>query len=629
MLDSRLTYRKADMWSKEDHMQKCNQFIRYIVPILLSVGCATKDGARFFDSAMNDHNRVPASLSIPENYDSEKIPLIDQVHVQASADYLFLKAEMESHSGLTSDSIESLKSALVYDSDSATLMQKLAIEYFKRTQLRDATYWAEKAKVKAPQRRDISLLLAGLYTTTKNYKKAEEEYLNLLKIDKNDFEVIMYLGAIYSENKNYSAALQKFKYLSLQTNYSSKHLAFYYLARVYLDEGSSLANQNAKNNLLKSLKMKPDFFESISLYGQILQKEASLDKAYQFYADQQKKIGPNPKLAELLSQYYIEKNKYDLAYNQLEILDNFSDDLVQVKLKMALILIDRKDYDLAIPKLKEILVIAPESDKVRFYLSAVFEEKKEFKKAFDEYMKIVKSSSYFEEARLHASFLIKQLGDSDLAKKVLQESIDNKIENPQSYYLMAQLHEDQKELQKALSILNLAESKFSKNTQLVFYKGTILDKLNLKPQMIEKMKKVLELESDHVQAMNYLAFTWAEMNTELELAEKYARLAVQKEKEDAFILDTLGWVLYKKGEMKEAREILEQAHSMQPTIAIIADHLGDVYAKLERFEKAKLLFTKAIEGETDQTKIKDIQAKLSKTLELIKLRQPSNSDADK
>ena len=143
------------------------------------------------------------------------------------------------------------------------------------------------------------------------------------------------------------------------------------------------------------------------------------------------------------------------------------------------------------------------------------------------------------------------------------------------------------------------------------------------------MKKVLELESDHVQAMNYLAFTWAEMNTELELAEKYARLAVQKEKEDAFILDTLGWVLYKKGEMKEAREILERAHSLQPTIAIIAEHLGDVYAKLERFEKAKHLFTKAIEGETDKSKIKDIQIKLTKTIELIKQRQPSNIDVDK
>ena len=174
----------------------------------------------------------------------------------------------------------------------------------------------------------------------------------------------------------------------------------------------------------------------------------------------------------------------------------------------------------------------------------------------------------------------------------------------------------------------MAENKFPKNAQVVFYKGTIQDKLNLKPEMILTMKRVLALESDHVQAMNYLAFSWAEMNTELEQAEKYARTAVAKEKEDAFILDTLGWVLFKKGQFKEAAEILERAHVLQPSVGIIAEHLGDIYSKVEKFEKARTYFLKAVESETDPTKKKDLQLKVSLIDLNLKNRRPASSEND-
>lgn len=590
-------------------------------------GCAT-DGSRFFDSAMNDHNRAPTSLAIPENFDNEKVPTVDAVHGQIEADFLFLKSDLEAQAGKSSESIELLKSALVYDPNAPTLMQKLAIEYYKRGQTRDAVYWAEKARLKAPERRDLALLVAGLYTSTKQYVKAEQEYLTLLTKDDDDAEAALYLGAVYSEMKNYKKAIQKFSQLTHQPQYASKQLAHYYLARVYLEEGAKGASKKAQEELQKSLKVKPEYFESIALLGQLLQKEGGGEKAIQFYVAHQKKFGPIAKLAEILSQYYIEKNKYDLAFDQLEILDNYSDDSIQVKLKMALILIDRKDYDPAVTKLKEILALAPESDKVRFYLAAVYEEKKLLQNAYDEYAKIENGSSYFGEARLHAAYLAKLMGKSELALKVLEESISPKTDNPQPYFLMAQLHEDKRNLTKALETLNLAESKFPKNPQVIFYKGTIQDKMNLKDDMVKSMKKVLEYDTEHAQAMNYLAYSWAEMSVELELAEKYARFAVKKEKDDAFIMDTLGWVLFKKGQYKESAEVLEKAHALQPTVVIIAEHLGDVYSKAEKYEKAWSYFLKAFKNEQDPSKRKDIEQKMSLIEANVKNRKPASTDAE-
>ena len=598
-----------------------------VLNILSFLGCTTP-GSQYFDSAINDHNRAPASLQIPNNYDLEA-PVIDPVHNQAEADFLFLKADLESQLGHSIDSIENLKSALVYDPQSATIMQKMAVEYYRKSQLRDSLYWAERAQQISPNRRDLSLLLAGLYSSTKNYEKAESIYQTLIKNEPEDQEVKLYLGAVFSEQKNYKMSAEYFKQVTKEKN-PSKYLAHFYLARVYVEQGGKPNVKKARIELQKAIDIRPDFFDAVSLLGQIIQKEKGSDEAFKFYAQLQKTKGPLAKLAEILSQHYIEKGEYDKGYEQLEILDNSADDQIQVKLKMALILIDKKMYDLAIEKLNEILKVAPESDKVRFYLSAVYEEKKQYQAAFDQYLQITKGSSYFEESRVHAAYLAKLLGHADEGLKIVNEVVAGKVANIQTYFLAAQFHEDQKAYDKSISVVKIAQKTFPKNAQAHFYEGTLLDKLNRKKEMLQSMETALEIEPDNIQTMNYIAFSLAEMNEQLEKAEFLARQAVQKEKNDGFILDTLGWVLYKKGQYKEAAAVLEKALEIQPGVGIIAEHLGDVYIKVQQLVKAKALLLKANELESDQAKRQDIRVKLSQLEVSLKIqtRTPASNDFD-
>ena len=331
------------------------RFKTFLFKITLSMslfGCATSSD-QIFDSAMNDKNRAPASIGVPDSFD-QGVTTIDPMHNQAEADTLFLKSEMESSAGRNAEAIELLKSALIYDPEAATLMQRLAVEYYKNGKITDAMYWAEKAKDLSPDRRDLNLLVAGLYTSTKNYTKAEELYKRLIVKDDEDSESMLYLGAVYTEQKNYIKAIGVFKNLIQQSGYPSRYLAHYYLARVYMEQNKS-NTQKAKAELKKSMSLKRDFFEAANMLGHIIEKEEGVTKAYSFYAEYQRKQGPNLKLAEMLSQYYITKNEFDKAYEQLEILDEANEDLLQVKLKMALILIEKKFYDKAVAKLQEIL----------------------------------------------------------------------------------------------------------------------------------------------------------------------------------------------------------------------------------------------------------------------------------
>lgn len=607
---------------KQRNSRMTVQFAASLAAVFLISGCAGS-GHYFYDSAFNDHNRAPAAVALPKAFDTG-VTAIDPMHNQAQADFLFLKSEMQSNSGQGAEAIETLKDALVYDPASATFMQKIAIEYYRAGKVTDALTWAERALEQSPGRRDLNLLVAGLHTTTKNYGRAESLYKALIARDKHDTEATLYLGAVYTERHNYPKALATFRGLTLVPDYASAYLAHYYMARVY-SEMKLKNNDRITAELKKAIALKPDFFEAVLMLGHVMLQSGPAEKAYAFYAGHQQKHGPNAKLAELLSQYYITRNDYDKAFEQLEILDASAEDQVQVKLKMALILIDKKVYDRAIVKLNEILKIAPESDKVRFYLSAVYEEKQEFENAFREYMKIGVDSSYFEEARLHAAYLSKLAGEPARGIAVLKDVIEKKPENPQTYFMLSQLFEEGRDLTNALHTLKKAQERFPEEPQVYYFMGAVQDQMNLKDDMVTNMKKVVELDAEHAQALNYLAYTWAERGENLAQAETYARRAAAKEQKDVFILDTLGWVLFKKGSYREAIEVLERAHLMQPQVSIISEHLGDIYSKLNMNAKARVLFIKAVENEADTGRKEEIRSKLTRVEDQLKdVRTPSS-----
>jgi Flp pilus assembly protein TadD len=80
---------------------------------------------------------------------------------------------------------------------------------------------------------------------------------------------------------------------------------------------------------------------------------------------------------------------------------------------------------------------------------------------------------------------------------------------------------------------------------------------------------------DHAHAYNALGYSFAERNTRLPEAKKLIEKALEIAPEDYFIIDSLGWVLYREGDLKGAAEQLRRAYGGRPD-AEIGAHLGEV-----------------------------------------------------
>jgi tetratricopeptide (TPR) repeat protein len=594
--------------------------------------CATLQDsgtASYYDSAFNDKNRAPAAFTPHLATGGEgTTTVLDPFYLRTQADYYFAMGEAYSLDGNHGKAIDSFKMTLLYDQESPMVNIRLATEYFKTAQFTESLTQAEEAIRKDPKNVEARLLLGGLYLSLKLFPKAIAQYEYVMKVQPNNVEAPVYLGAAYTEIKQYDKAVKYFDSLIKNDDYNFPHLAWYYIGRVRSEQKGEAFQKASLKAYEKAIELKPDFLDGYLAIASYYTQKGQEPKAIALYKKYQKEQGPSAKVAEILAQLYVENEQYDLAYEQYQILETNTEDSLNIKLKMALILIERKDFAQASAKLEDILRDAPESDKIRFYLAAVFEETKEYDKAIAHFKKIPSSSQYFGEAMVHTAYMLKNKGKLSDAIETIETALKDRKDQSQLYAMYASLMDENGEYTKAISMLTDAVEKFPENAQLRFYYGTLFDRTGKKDRVVVEMKKVLELDPKHVQAMNYLAFTWAEGNTNLNEAEKMARGALAVDAKDGYIMDTLGWILYKQGRFNEAVKVLEAAYKHQSSVSIIAEHLGDAYYRHQMVEKAKKMYMKAAELESDTKKVETIRAKITaieKQQIPVDLRMPAST----
>ncbi len=113
--------------------------------------------------------------------------------------------------------------------------------------------------------------------------------------------------------------------------------------------------------------------------------------------------------------------------------------------------------------------------------------------------------------------------------------------------------------------------------------------------MFSALERTLELNPEHVDALNYLGYTYAEMGINLDTALDLINRAITLEPESGYIRDSLGWVYFKKGMYSDALREIQKANEMVKDDPVVLEHLGDIYFKLDEKEAAIDAWKKSLE----------------------------------
>jgi len=111
-------------------------------------------------------------------------------------------------------------------------------------------------------------------------------------------------------------------------------------------------------------------------------------------------------------------------------------------------------------------------------------------------------------------------------------------------------------------------------------------------------------KKDNPEMLNYAAYLLALLGERLDFAEKLVVMAMEKDKNNSAFIDTLGWIHFKKGDAQNALTNVLNARESGGDDPVISDHLGDIYLKLGKPDKAKEMWLKSLDMEAGNTNVR-------------------------
>jgi tetratricopeptide (TPR) repeat protein len=514
---------------------------------------------------------------------SRRVPPMRVVRAERSADYDVLVAEMASAEGDFGHARSAYLRAAEKDPDSAFIHAQLARLAWQMEDVEGAVREAEQAFGLDPADVETRLFLGRLYRLTRNHEGLDR----VLRDDAGqplDADAAYTLLQVALEQRDDVEAEQLAIHLiQLEPDQLRGPLG---LATVYEQRGDLTA---AEAVVRESLTTFPDHF---LLYMRLAQIERARGDRAAEIALYREVLGAHPDhygILQRLGQTQLEAGDIDGAietYSHLVAL--YPDDVGSLR-RLASIEFSAGRYESAENRLSAVLERDPDQTDLLFALGQIRRALGDLPGALGAFERIPPVDASYVDARLQIAALYEAEADYEAA---LAEIERVRVLRPQreldihAAVLQIELGDFESGVDLLESLLEGDEDDFDVLYQLGIQYGTH----GHVDEGLRYMQRVLEIDPDNANALNYIGYAWAERGENLEEAEALIRRALEVAPGDGYITDSLGWVYYKMAEdllmasrREEALKLLERAEQQLLEAAaltggdpVVSEHLGDV-----------------------------------------------------
>jgi tetratricopeptide (TPR) repeat protein len=439
-----------------------------------------------------------------------------------------------------------------------------------------------------PDSQQARQVLAALLVNQARLADAEPHLEKWLAADKEQVgNGFMQLNPMLARHPDKAAVLQLTQ--NLAKPYANVPEAHFSIAQAAFAAGQTPL---ALSEIREALKLRSDWEQAALFQGQVLQRNSNAD-ALAYYQTYLKR---NPRAMDVRLSYarlLVTDKKYAEARSEFQALLKEFPDNADVTMAVALLSLQLNDFDLAETQLKHALETDyKDPDAIRFYLGQVNEERKRPDDALRWYSSVAGGDQYVPSRARYAGILAKQ-GKLDDARNYLQQAGRNGPERLQFTQAEAQLLRDANDFRAAFDLLGQAVAKNPNSPELLYDQAMAAEKVERFDVLESNLRKVIQLKPDYAHAYNALGYTFADRNTRLDEAYSLVEQALKLSPDDPFIMDSMGWVLFRMNQNDAAITFLKRAFEIRPD-AEIAAHLGEVLWAAGRRDEAKKVWASAL-----------------------------------
>jgi Flp pilus assembly protein TadD len=270
--------------------------------------------------------------------------------------------------------------------------------------------------------------------------------------------------------------------------------------------------------------------------------------------------------------------------------------------------------DMGIIFLQFALYVKPDFPLAQVALASAYESAKKYDLELAAFENIPQDSPLWLSVQIQKAFALNSLERVDDAKALLEEIIAKYPKDVRPLDALGSIMRARERYAEARDYYTRALALIGRPTKehwtLYYARGVSNERLKDWPAAEADLKQALELSPDESSVLNYLGYTWVDLNQNLKTAMDYIRKAVKLKPDDGYYVDSLGWAYYRLGNIQSAVEQLERAVELRPDDPVINDHLGDAYWQIGRKLEARYQWQQSLTLKPDKELIVSVEKKL-------------------
>lgn len=473
------------------------------------------------------------------------------------------------------------------------------------------------------------------YRLEPNSAEAEKFLIGFLIIENRRKELEALLSASLAKTPAGERGVLMYQYQQLLLNGKDKAQAFETMEKVlapYLEmpeahvtlSQMAFANKDharAEAEAREALRLKPDSELAVLTLAQAQSDPVRSMETLAAFLEQ---YPGSHEVRISVGRMLIANKAYDRARKEFEqVLVSQPDDLMTLY-SLGLLSIQQQDYRGAETYLKRYLDVTKKSRKpdaesyqAIFLLAQIAEERKDYKTALKWVGRISDeddSEAWMLSQIKRAQILMKQGKIKDARRGLVALRMEYPQEEERLVLAEAQILRTAGLNQDAYALLKASAEKAPSHLNLLYEFSLAAEKVGRYAEMESALKRMLEIDPNNQLAYNALGYSLADRNIRLDEAQTLIAKAMELAPDDPYIVDSMGWVLFRQGKLKEAESMLRQAYALLPEAEVMA-HLGEVLWLAGQQEEAKRFFMEARKKDPGNAALKETVRRLGVRLQ--------------
>jgi tetratricopeptide (TPR) repeat protein len=375
----------------------------------------------------------------------------------------------------------------------------------------------------------------------------------------------------------------------------------------------------------KSLSIKPNWPQAIAVKARLLAsraEKASTPGARALAGNDSVKllregIVANPDsrdLKQLLARLQFDFGEFaDARKLFLDLADDGKEDAEEMQLAAMLAAFSAQDWDAAEKEFSEALAAERgDANALRYYLGRVSEARKRWDEAAERYARVQRlgqGDRYWESQLRIAGVLASDKRVLQAMSHLKQLSPTTPLERTSIAQTEASLWREAGENGKAFDALEAALKIDADNADLLYESAMVAERLDRMDESEKRLRRVIELDPKRAHAYNALGYSLADRNVRLDEARTLIEKGHELAPDDAAIIDSLGWIAFRQGRLKDAEDHLRRAYGKFKD-GEIAAHLGEVLWAQGRKDEARSVWQAQLKLQPDSDILKKTMQRL-------------------